>query len=62
MTPAERQRTEPMKENATEKLTIRLTVTDLLTFQKLGGLKWLRQVLAVKREQMETPLKSQSVI
>lgn len=51
-----------MKENATEKLTIRLTVTDLLTFQKLGGLKWLRQVLAVKREQMETPLKSQSVI
>lgn len=42
-----------MKETATEKFTVRLTVTDLQTFLKLGGVKWLRQVLAVKREQME---------
>lgn len=40
-----------MKENATEKITIRLTVTDLLTFNSLGGLKWLREVLRIKREQ-----------
>ncbi len=42
-----------MKENATEKFTVRLTVTDLQTFLKLGGVKWLREVLRIKREQMD---------